>query len=121
MKTIYDLVKEGGFKRGDLFIIGVGPSRIAGSSFFAHGQGDTLQLEMCQKDVVRTMAYLNVLEIKPRQHKKRRNQTEAYHRKIQKRWDKRAKKELSFQEHESKVLSIKPSTIVKVKESPWAV
>lgn len=33
---------------------------------------------------------VNVLEKKAKQHKKRRNQSEAYHKRVQKKWDKKA-------------------------------
>lgn len=40
---------------------------------------------------------LNAVQITTKQHKRRRNQTEAYHKKVQKRWDKRAKTDKRFQ------------------------
>jgi hypothetical protein len=38
-----------------------------------------------------------LMQIESVKHKKRRNQTDAYHKKIQKRWDKRSKKDPKFQ------------------------
>jgi hypothetical protein len=40
---------------------------------------------------------VNAVQITPKQHKRRRNQTEAYHKKVQKRWDKRSKTDPRFQ------------------------
>jgi hypothetical protein len=40
---------------------------------------------------------VNAVQITTKQHKRRRNQTEAYHKKVQKRWDKRAKTDRQFQ------------------------
>ena len=49
---------------------------------------------------------LNAMQITTKQHKRRRNQTEAYHKKVQKRWDKRAKTDKRFQ------VASKPQVIV---------
>jgi len=98
---------NGGFRKGELVILG--GSRGSGTSFFAkerldalmkmpliqHGDfddGHTLKMTMLKKRVP-----VNAVEITVRQHKRRRNQTEAYHKKVQKRWDKRSNKDTKFQ------------------------
>lgn len=103
---------NGGSRKGELIIIG--SSSGSGRHFFAkqsidalikmplikmplvqHGDfedGNTLKMTMLKKRVS-----MNAVEITVRQHKRRRNQTETYHKKVQKRWDKRSKKETKFQ------------------------
>ena len=40
---------------------------------------------------------VNAVQITTKQHKRRHSQTESYHKKVQKRWDKRAKTDPRFQ------------------------
>lgn len=98
---------NGGFRKGELVILG--GSRGSGMSFFAKENLDALmKMPLIQHGdfddgrtlkmtVLKARKPVNAVEITVRQHKRRRNQTEAYHRKVQKRWDKRSKKETKFQ------------------------
>lgn len=52
----------------------------------------------------------HAVEITPRQHKRRRGQTDAYHKKVQKRWNKRAKSDSKFQ------ISSTPKVIIVTPE-----
>lgn len=101
------LVPAGGFRKGELVIMGA--SCRSGMSMFAtHGLEALMKMPLIQSGdfddgrtlkmtVLKARKPVNAVEITVRQHKRRRNQTEAYHKKVQKRWDKRSKKETKFQ------------------------
>lgn len=47
-------------------------------------------IQHAQAPKTKFVVMVNVLEKKAKQHKKRRNQSESYHKRIQKKWDKKA-------------------------------
>lgn len=57
----------------------------------------TGQCASCLIMVPKKRTAVNAVQITPKQHKQRSNQTAAYHKKVQKRWDKRAKTDPKFQ------------------------
>lgn len=87
---------NGGFPKGEVIILGCGSTSFAKAFFAIKPLVEEKRITM-QVLKPRSRTFTNVVEIQPKQHKRRRNQTEAYHKKVQKRWDKRFKTEAKFQ------------------------
>jgi len=90
--------KQGGFRRDELVILGINTGRVPALI------------------KSRPVVGVNAIELTPKQHKRRRGQTAAYHKKVQKRWNKRALKDPEFISRKPAVIHLSPPVLDSIRK-----